>query len=296
MRHSCDSGPGARGPGSWQPVRPGARPAGNRARSSANGARRLSRPSPGRPGPYPECREHPAGAQQLLWQLPPAVRGVLQNDPSLIERPDYLAPYPALAGVSQAASGDRAEPGVLLRDGPRTTARPEPAEAVCRHPGRNRAVPRVHDAPRHRRLRGAPGRGLPPLGATNADADRRPHEDPRSHAVERGPVGLRADAGWTKLSRVRACRPRAGTTGMASAPFGRILWSVQAGVVLAALGIGLRLRAGHRPRGNRSGLYRARHHRDVTGSGRCDLGSRCLRPVVPARLAAEPETRNQCVK
>ena len=35
--------------------------------------------------------------QNLLWQLPPGVRGVLQNDPSLIDRPDYLAPYPALA-------------------------------------------------------------------------------------------------------------------------------------------------------------------------------------------------------
>lgn len=32
----------------------------------------------------------------LLWQLPPSVRAVLQNDPALMERPDYLAPYPAL--------------------------------------------------------------------------------------------------------------------------------------------------------------------------------------------------------
>ena len=58
-------------------------------------------------------------------------------------------------------------------------------------------------------------------------------------------------------------RPRAGTTSGA-APFGRILWSVQAGVVLAALGIGLRFAQGHSPRGDRSGLHRARHHRDVT--------------------------------
>ena len=34
--------------------------------------------------------------QNLLWQLPPSVRTVLQNDPSLIEQADYLAPYPAL--------------------------------------------------------------------------------------------------------------------------------------------------------------------------------------------------------
>src|ERR1044072_1878626 len=34
--------------------------------------------------------------QQLLYQLPPNVRSVLQYDPSLVERPDYLAPYPTL--------------------------------------------------------------------------------------------------------------------------------------------------------------------------------------------------------
>lgn len=32
----------------------------------------------------------------LLWQLPPSVRAVLQNDPALMEQADYLSPYPAL--------------------------------------------------------------------------------------------------------------------------------------------------------------------------------------------------------
>jgi hypothetical protein len=36
-------------------------------------------------------------------------------------------------------------------------------------------------------------------------------------------------------------------TRVSSAPFGRILWSVQAGVVLASLGIGLRYAQGHIP-------------------------------------------------
>jgi hypothetical protein len=38
---------------------------------------------------------------QLLRQLPPAVGEVLQRDPSLLTRPDYLAPYPALVGFLQ---------------------------------------------------------------------------------------------------------------------------------------------------------------------------------------------------
>lgn len=38
---------------------------------------------------------------ELLRQVPPSVYEVLRADPSLIDRPDYLAPYPALAGFLQ---------------------------------------------------------------------------------------------------------------------------------------------------------------------------------------------------
>ena len=38
---------------------------------------------------------------QLLREHPPAVGEVLQRDPSLMNRPDYLAPYPALAAFLQ---------------------------------------------------------------------------------------------------------------------------------------------------------------------------------------------------
>ena len=34
--------------------------------------------------------------QEMLWQLPPAVRGVLQYDATLADRPGYLDPYPPL--------------------------------------------------------------------------------------------------------------------------------------------------------------------------------------------------------
>ncbi len=39
--------------------------------------------------------------QQLLRQYPPAVGEVLQRDPSLMTRPDYLGPYPTLAAFLQ---------------------------------------------------------------------------------------------------------------------------------------------------------------------------------------------------
>jgi hypothetical protein len=39
--------------------------------------------------------------RRLLRQLPPAVGEVLSRDPSLLNRPDYLAPYPALVAFLQ---------------------------------------------------------------------------------------------------------------------------------------------------------------------------------------------------
>lgn len=39
--------------------------------------------------------------QQILRQLPPAVGEVLRRDPSLLTRPDYLEPYPALTAFLQ---------------------------------------------------------------------------------------------------------------------------------------------------------------------------------------------------
>lgn len=43
-----------------------------------------------------DAHETRAQLERLLRQYPPAVGEVLQRDPSLLNRPDYLAPYPAL--------------------------------------------------------------------------------------------------------------------------------------------------------------------------------------------------------
>jgi hypothetical protein len=39
--------------------------------------------------------------QEILRQYPPAVGEVLRRDPSLLQRPDYIAPYPQLVGFLQ---------------------------------------------------------------------------------------------------------------------------------------------------------------------------------------------------
>jgi hypothetical protein len=48
-----------------------------------------------------DSRETRERLQQLLRELPPAVGEVLGRDPSLLTRPDYLAPYPALVSFLQ---------------------------------------------------------------------------------------------------------------------------------------------------------------------------------------------------
>jgi len=49
----------------------------------------------------PDSRETRQRLQQLLRELPPAVGEVLGRDPSLLTRADYLAPYPALVAFLQ---------------------------------------------------------------------------------------------------------------------------------------------------------------------------------------------------
>src|SRR5262245_7597179 len=49
------------------------------------------------PPPYSQSADFTRNRlQQLLYQLPPNVRSILQYDPSLAERPEYLTPYPTL--------------------------------------------------------------------------------------------------------------------------------------------------------------------------------------------------------
>ena len=111
---NCHSGPAALPSRSRQPRR-GAGPAGNRARPPRRG-------QPAQPIdqnnqlPRQNAEETRQMLQQMLWQLPPAVRGVLQYDPSLLDRPDYLGPYPELQAFLKQHPEVCEEPGVLFRE------------------------------------------------------------------------------------------------------------------------------------------------------------------------------------
>ena len=66
-------------------------------------------PAPGVPAvpavvypPATDARETQQQLRELLEQYPPALREVLQVDPTLAQRADYMAPYPALAAFLQA--------------------------------------------------------------------------------------------------------------------------------------------------------------------------------------------------
>jgi hypothetical protein len=50
----------------------------------------------------PTANETRQDLQEILRELPPAVRTVLQHDPTLLTRADYLAPYPRLSAFLQA--------------------------------------------------------------------------------------------------------------------------------------------------------------------------------------------------
>jgi hypothetical protein len=183
--------------------------------------------------------------QQMLWQLPPAVRGVLQYDPTLIDRPDYLAPYPSLQAFLKQHPEVARNPDFFFGS-PGYGRGPNPTEALAAILAGTglfiafmtilvtfgsvaRQVVDYRRWVRHTRMQ---------LDVHTKILDRmQSNEDLLAY--------VQTSAGRNFLEFTPAGpmpEPR-----VSSAPFGRILWSVQAGVVLAALGIGLRYAQGHVP-------------------------------------------------
>jgi hypothetical protein len=183
--------------------------------------------------------------QQMLWQLPPAVRGVLQYDPTLIDRPDYLAPYPSLQAFLKQHPEVARNPNFFFGS-PGYGRGPNPTEALAAILAGTglfiafmtilvtfgsvaRQVVDYRRWVRHTRMQ---------LDVHTKILDRmQSNEDLLTY--------VQTSAGRNFLEFTPAGptpEPR-----VSSAPFGRILWSVQAGVVLAALGMGLRYAQGHVP-------------------------------------------------
>lgn len=179
--------------------------------------------------------------QRLLDQYPPTLRSVIQLDPSLLEREDYLAAYPALAAFLQQHPEVLRDPSFFFgRPYVRDNERDPKIVAL------NRAtdvlggvaaftagmvilgiiVSLLRDLISYRRW----------LRQSKVQTEMTVKVLDRLSSNDDLLAYLRTPAGAGVLVPTPVGHDSFGGT---SQPFGRILWSVQAGVVLAALGIGL---------------------------------------------------------
>jgi hypothetical protein len=183
--------------------------------------------------------------QQILWQLPPAVRGVLQYDPTLMNRADYLAPYPTLQAFLEQHPEVSRNPTYFLGE-PDYERGPDPLEVfagILAGTGLFLAFMTLlfimgsvaRQVVEYRRW----------VRQTRIQMDVHTKILDRMQSNEDLLTYVQTPAGRNFLEFAPSGPiPEA---RIASAPFGRILWSVQAGVVLAALGIGLRYAQGTVP-------------------------------------------------
>jgi hypothetical protein len=201
-------------------------------------------PAPGTPplqtfAAAPDAMETREQLQNLLRQYPPAVGEVLQRDPSLLSRPDYLAPYPALTAFLAQHPDVVRNPSFYF--GSFTYYRGDPKDRAYEMfgillggiAGLAAAVTfvsilvwLVRSVIDHRRwVR---------LSRVQTDVhtklmDRLTSNDDLLAYIQ-SPVGRR----FLESAPI----PLEGEPKPTSAPVGRILWSLQAGIVLVALGIG----------------------------------------------------------
>jgi hypothetical protein len=203
------------------------------------------RPQPPPPQPIPVFQETAdANAtriqlQQILRNQPPAVGEVLQRDPSLLTRADYLQPYPMLWGFLQKHPEISRNPSFFLGEfryyepGPRDTSL-EMFQMILAGTGVVMGVSAflgvfvwvVRSIIDHRRwlrlsrVQAEVHTKLLDRLTTNEDLLSYIQSPAGRRFLESAPITMEQE-------------PRATT-----APVGRIIWSLQAGLVLAALGAG----------------------------------------------------------
>ncbi len=211
------------------------------------GATAAAQPRP--PAPRPSdapvdeqtARETRERLQQVLEQYPPSVPQVLRLDPSLLGKPDYLATYPTLAAFLTQHPEVAHNPVFFLgearlngADGGRTKAL-EVLENILGGVAiliglmtlLGAVVWLLRSIIEHRRW----------LRATKIQTDAHTKIVDRLTSNEDMMAYIQSPAGQRFLSSAAVTidiAPQA-----MSAPFNRILWSVQAGVVLTAVGLGL---------------------------------------------------------
>jgi hypothetical protein len=214
--------------------------------------RERGQPAPAQPAEDPGPPDYSQSAdftrnrlQQLLWQLPPNVRGVLQYDPSLLEQPDYLNPYPTLQAFLKQHPEIARNPTYFFGE-PDNRRGPNPTEALAAILAGTglfiffmtlliTAGSMAQQVVAYRRW----------VRQTRMQIDVHTKILDRMQSNEDLLAYVQTPAGRAFLEFAPA--GPAPETRVSSAPFGRILWSVQAGVVLAALGIGLRFAQGSVP-------------------------------------------------
>jgi len=176
---------------------------------------------------------------ELFRQYPPSVAEVLRVDPSLLMRTDYLAPYPALAAFVQQHPEIARTPSYYIGEFSYSTPRAgdrsyELAQMVLAGMGFTLLgssiigvfVWLVKTAIDHRRW----------LRLTRTQTEVHTKLLDRLGTNEELMAYIQSPAGRRFLeSTPITLEPEPRTT---SAPISRILWSMQAGVVLAALGLG----------------------------------------------------------
>jgi hypothetical protein len=178
--------------------------------------------------------------RELLNRYPPTVREVLQLDSSLLDQPGYLDPYPALAAFLQQHPEIRRSPSFFLGEPERR---------------RDERDPKIRALDMMESMLGAGAVFTGVIVAMTLLASLlrqvieyrrwlrqvRVQTEANTKVIDRltSNEDLLAYAQTAAGASFLRAAPAAMETPRVGAPIGRILWSVQAGVVLAALGIGL---------------------------------------------------------
>jgi hypothetical protein len=187
------------------------------------------------------ARETRERLHEILEQYPPSVAQVLRLDPSLLTKPDYLAPYPTLAAYLAQHPEVAHNPVFFVgdarlngADGNRRQAL-EALEAILAGIGGFLAFLTIVSVIIWLVRAGIDYRRW--LRAIRIQTDAHMKVVDRLASNEDLMVYLQSPAGQRFLSSSPVAIDA--TPQAVSAPLNRILWSVQAGVVLTASGIGL---------------------------------------------------------
>ena len=185
--------------------------------------------------------------QQLLLEHPPAVRVVLQADPSLLNRKDYLAPYPRLAAFLEQHPEVARDPAFFFGVGPGYSVIRTPDDRTPQE----RALGVLENVLVGTAFFIVAMTVLLVLGALIKQAieHRRWVRQSRVQTEIHTKILDRLQSNEDLLAYIQTPAgrrfleagpsPQDAAPPHVGAPFARMLWSVQAGVVLASLGVGL---------------------------------------------------------